>query len=94
MQIFPNGKHGKWRFHSFIEFFVMHLKHQEVKIDHSGTLTMFTPYGYPMVGSAPRARAYGNTPGVPGSEPIRPIINVSDAHEWADRSTEYESGLA
>ena len=37
MQVFPNGKQ---HFHSFIAFYVMHLKNQEVKIwSHSGTLT-------------------------------------------------------
>ena len=29
MQVFANGKR---RFHSFMEFFVIHLKNQEVKI--------------------------------------------------------------
>ena len=37
-------------------------------------------------------RAYGNTSGVPGSEPIRPIMNISNTHEWSNRSTAFESG--
>ena len=39
-------------------------------------------------------RAYGNTSGVPGSEPIRPIMNIFDTHQWSNRSPAYESGLA
>ena len=38
-------------------------------------------------------RAYGNTSSVPGSEHIRPIMNISDTHEWPNRSTAYELGL-
>ena len=38
MQIFADSK---WHFHSFIEFFLIHLKNQEVKFDHSGTLKSF-----------------------------------------------------
>ena len=36
MQVFANGK---WRFHSFIEFYVIHLRNQEVQI--SGFLSIF-----------------------------------------------------
>jgi len=35
MQIFANGK---WRFYSFMEFYVMQLKNQGVKFDRSTTL--------------------------------------------------------
>ena len=45
-----------------------------------------------MPGSTPRA--YGNTSGVPGSEPIRPIMNISDTQQWSNRSTAYESVFA
>ena len=31
MQIFPNVKNGKLRFYPFIEFYVIHLKHQGLK---------------------------------------------------------------
>ena len=55
-------------------------------------LTIFTSHGYPMPGST--LRAYGNTSGVPGSEPIRPIMNIFDTHQWSNRSPAYESGLA
>ena len=40
MEVFANGKR---RFHSFIEFFVIHLKYQEVKIfDQPSQSTSFS----------------------------------------------------
>ena len=37
MQIFPNDTNSKRRFCSFMEFYVIHLKNQGVKFDHSTT---------------------------------------------------------
>ena len=39
MQVFANGKQC---FHSFIDFYAIHLKNQEVKFDHSSTLSFFS----------------------------------------------------